>query len=407
MSTVLPPNTADVRHEDQEASLLDDMFDLRGNTGAARTAALDGLRGLAALMVFLVHYAALIAPWLPAESLTAAGARGMHAAGHLGVYLFFVISGYLIYGSLIRKEAPFLPYMARRLRRIYPTFLVVFALYLVLSAVFPDQSKIPSDPLEAVPYILANILLLPGLFDITPIITVAWSLSYEMFFYLVMPIIIGALALRRRSTGFRLAAFGAIWLLIPITFPEHFAASAFIVGIMLVETVNAHRNRSLPGWLEPLAVLTFAAAIGMFIAVYLDIIEGPHINIWKNIVLFAASYLLFLAALMRDGALAWVFRLRFVRYFGNISYSFYLIHSLCLHVVFLIMAALMPAESTAHHLWFWALLPPALFASTIGAAGLFLLIERPFSLDGKGALSLLRRKQGEGLLTTEATLESR
>ena len=147
---------ADVRHEDHGTSLLDDMFDLGGSKGVQRTAALDGLRGLAALMVFLVHYAALVAPWLPVESLTAAGASGMHAAGHLGVYLFFVISGYLIYGSLIRKEAPFLPYMARRIRRIYPIFLVVFALYLVLSAAFPEQSKIPSDPLEAAPYILGQ-----------------------------------------------------------------------------------------------------------------------------------------------------------------------------------------------------------------------------------------------------------
>ena len=229
-----------------------------------------------------------------------------------------------------------------------------------------------------------------------------------MFFYLVMPVIIGALALRRRSTVSRLAVFGAIWVLIPIMFPEHFAASAFIVGIMLVETGNAYRDRSLPGWLEPLAVLAFAGAIVLYSAVYLDLIEGAHINIWKNVVLFAASYLLFLATLQRDGALARLFRLRLARYFGNISYSFYLIHSLCLHVVFLVLAALMPAESTAHSLWFWALLPPALLASTLGAAGLFLLVERPFSLDGKGAFSLLRRRQsGDLLTTTEATLESR
>ena len=230
-----------------------------------------------------------------------------------------------------------------------------------------------------------------------------------MFFYLVMPVIIGALALRRRSTVSRLAVFGAIWVLIPIMFPEHFAASAFIVGIMLVETGNAYRDRSLPGWLEPLAVLAFAGAIVLYSAVYLDLIEGAHINIWKNVVLFAASYLLFLATLQRDGALARLFRLRIARYFGNISYSFYLIHSLCLHVVFLVLAALMPAESTAHSL---CVLGPAA-ASTpclhpwcgraFSSGGC-----RPFSLDGKGAFSLLRRRQsGDLLTTTEATLESR
>jgi peptidoglycan/LPS O-acetylase OafA/YrhL len=388
-------------------SLLEALFGLGGHDGMARTAALDGLRGLAALMVFLVHYAALVAPWLPEGGMTAGGARGLHAAGHLGVYLFFVISGYLIYGSLIRKEVAFRAYMRRRLWRIYPTFLVVFAVYLALSAALPAQSRIPPEPLEAIPYVLANLLLLPGLFDIAPIITVAWSLSYEMFFYLVMPLLVGALALRQRPRALRVLVFALIWILIPILAPEHFAASAFIVGIMLVETTGALGTRDVPAWLEPVAVLAFAAAIGVYSAVYLDLIEGPHIDIWKNLVLFGASYLLFLASLQRDGWLARLFRLRLARYVGNVSYSFYLIHSLCLHVVFVIAGVLLPPESLAHGLWFWVLLPPALLASTLGAAALFLLVERPFSLDGFGAWSLLRQRRGDGLVPVKVTLESR
>lgn len=70
------------------------------------------------------------------------------------------------------REQHFTDFMARRIRRIYPAFLMVFAVYCALSFVFPRESRIPHDaPLG---YLAAN-LLLPGLFPIRPMITVAWS----------------------------------------------------------------------------------------------------------------------------------------------------------------------------------------------------------------------------------------
>lgn len=396
--------------EGRRASLLDDMFDLgsaKGMSGEPRIAALDGLRGFAALLVFLVHYAALVLAWLPTESLVAALARGIHAAGHLGVYLFFVISGYLIYGSLLKRVVPFPAFAKRRVQRIYPTFFLILVLYLLLSAAFPEQSKIPAEPLQATLYVLANALLLPGVFDITPIITVAWSLSYEILFYLVMPVIVGALALRQRHAGMRITVFALIWIMIPILFPAHFAGSAFIVGIMLVEAKERGPDKGMPAWMELFTILAFAGASALYSAVYLDIVEGPYIDIWKNVILFGASYFFILAALQERGWLSSFFRQRLVRYFGNISYSFYLIHSLCLHVTFLAFGLLMPEEALAHSLWFWVLLPPALLTSTLGAAGLFLLVERPFSLDGVGVWSLLQRWRRSHFLPAKTDLESR
>jgi peptidoglycan/LPS O-acetylase OafA/YrhL len=103
--------------------------------------------------------------------------------GNMGVELFFVLSGYLIYGTLVRKAPTFGRFMARRYQRIYPVFMVVFAFALALTVLVPIPGKIPPDPWQAAAYLAANLALLPGLVPMVRIVEVAWSLSYEMFFY--------------------------------------------------------------------------------------------------------------------------------------------------------------------------------------------------------------------------------
>src|SRR5690242_12292580 len=100
------------------------------------------------------------------------------------------LCGYLIYGHLIVRHRPFLSYFRRRVQRIYATFLVVFFVYIVLSLLLPARSKISSADSEAFYYVAENLLLLPGVLPIEPLITVAWSLSYEFAYYLATPLII-------------------------------------------------------------------------------------------------------------------------------------------------------------------------------------------------------------------------
>ncbi len=167
---------------------------------------MEGIRGFAVFLVFLVHYVSLVNPWLDKSTATYQVSIHTQSIGNVGVDLFFVLSGYLIYGMLIRKERPFGDYLMRRIQRIYPTFSAVFVLYLGLSAIFPSESKIPGG-LEGALFILQNFFLLPGLFDITAIITVAWSLSYEFFYYLLIPVLIAVLRLRLWKWQYRVVLF--------------------------------------------------------------------------------------------------------------------------------------------------------------------------------------------------------
>src|SRR5580704_7830585 len=143
---------------------------------------MEGLRGVAVGLVFLQHYCVqcLSAGGLSGPTETFAGA--FRNFGNYGVELFFVLSGFLIYGIVIRKRPGFIPFMLRRAQRLYPAFVVALLIAIGADVIRPVP-KIPSSLPDAVIYIGANLAFLPGLFPIEPLFTVIWSLSYEWWFY--------------------------------------------------------------------------------------------------------------------------------------------------------------------------------------------------------------------------------
>src|SRR5262249_3714465 len=112
-----------------------------------------------------------------------------------------------IYGIVVQKRPNYGVFIWRRARRLYPVFLVVFCLYSVLSFLFPSQSKWPRSTEEALLYLGANLLMLPGMTRIPAMITVAWSLSYEWFYYLTLPLVVSVFYLRRWKDWQRIGFF--------------------------------------------------------------------------------------------------------------------------------------------------------------------------------------------------------
>ncbi|WP_282604411.1 acyltransferase [Pelagibius sp. Alg239-R121] len=369
----------------------DRAFELQGHSKSWMQS-IEGLRGLGAFMVFLVHYATLVKPWVPEGSFTYDLNETLFSIGNVGVDVFFAISGFLIYAMLIRRERPILPYAKRRIFRIYPVFLAVMLLYTALSLALPDQSKIPAGESEAAWYLVANYLLFPGILDIDPMITVAWSLSYEMFFYLVMPLILPIFRLRELSPRLRVIFWFALWVVVYLAVPQHFRASMFIAGIMVYETAQVIvRERSSPA-LTLLALAAFVVVLAFKTSIHFDLVTFKNAGKVNQVMLFGACYLLCVAVFCKDGWLSRFFSRRYLRYFGNISYSFYLIHGLTLKFFFLVLGVVLPSESYAGFFWFWLLFLPAFIAASVVSAGLFLLVERPYSLDGMSLFSLFRSR---------------
>jgi peptidoglycan/LPS O-acetylase OafA/YrhL len=354
---------------------------------------MEGLRGFAVLLVFLVHYEARVEPWIAEDAPLLALAHSVHAIGNCGVDLFFLLSGYLIYGSLLARHQSFLKFFARRLQRIYPAFTAVFAVYVALSFLLPSESKIPGD--NAALYLLANYLLLPGLFPIQPMIIVAWSLSYEMFYYLALPVLVALVKLRDRTVRWRVMFF----LAITVALSAYIALNGgpirlimFIAGIVLYEAIN---NTEL----SASSTAGLCALIAGLACALWSVMDDPAGEVLKVVVLFAAFFVFCLACFRTQRAwLPAAFSWTPLRWLGNMSYSYYLMHGLALKGAFLALSRILPPtgrESVLH----WVLLLPMLALTLIPSAALFLMIERPFSLS--------RASRGDTALSQAASAESR
>lgn len=228
-------------------------FELSRNDGSGNVRPMEGLRGFAVFLVFLVHYATLMSPFILKTPGISTAVEAIHSIGNAGVDLFFVLSGYLIYGSLMARRQGFVPFMRRRIARIYPAFLVVLLVYVVLSFLQPTTSKIPSGTHQSILYILQNMLLLPGIFKIDPIITVAWSLSYEMLYYIILPPLILLLKLRARPAVWRVGFFvlaGGTILGACAVYGGPIRLAMFVSGILLHEALPAKVKASSSPWLR-------------------------------------------------------------------------------------------------------------------------------------------------------------
>jgi exopolysaccharide production protein ExoZ len=364
---------------DRHMTWIADRFELARDGGRKHVLSMEGLRGFAVFLVFLVHYASLIEPWLTPGATTANVAATLHTIGNAGVDLFFVLSGFLIYGSLIRRDVPFLPYMRQRIVRIYPAFCVVFALYVALSLAMPSQSKIPPGGYQGAVYLLQNFFLLPGLFPIEAMITVAWSLSYEIFYYIALPATILVFGLRQRQPGWRVGFFvavGAAIVLLCAMFGGPMRLVMFIAGILMVEALAGTRLAA------PRSAVA-AAVLVLGLAATVVPIAGAAGAVVHSLMLAATFFVLCFSCFQRpDEALARAFTWKPMRWLGNMSYSYYLLHGLALKAGFMVLARIMP---TAPHeaLLFIALLAPMFLLTLVPTTLLFLLVERPFSLAPK------------------------
>ena len=150
---------------------------------------LDGLRGLAILLVLLLHFTTDMT--LPPDSI-ASGVRSAFQVGWIGVDLFFVLSGFLITGILVdnkSSEGYFRVFYARRALRILPVyFLAVFAAFHVLPRVLHDFDTGGVRTEAAFWLFVTNFVELP--YQLARTVGHFWSLAIEEQFYLMWPLVV-------------------------------------------------------------------------------------------------------------------------------------------------------------------------------------------------------------------------
>ena len=142
-----------------------------------RLAWLDVLRGLAAICVVFNHFGYFVPP------------RMNHAVyqwinpGDYGVFVFFIISGYIVPASLERNGSV-RSFWVSRLFRLYPLYLLAVGLAVLLWAIhFGDLRGEGADPETSV---FSQLLMMSNVLAGKNLPNVVWSLSYEMIFYLLL-----------------------------------------------------------------------------------------------------------------------------------------------------------------------------------------------------------------------------
>ncbi len=147
---------------------------------------LDVLRGIAILLVIGRHL-----PMAPPAGLVGFVARLWQNIGWMGVDLFFVLSGFLISGVLLKDyqrsgSIAAGRFLLRRAFKIYPLYLLFVGFILVRSGVS-----------ELLPQLWPNLLFLQNYVGTNPL-RHTWTLAVEEHFYVILPIVLLGLAARRR-----------------------------------------------------------------------------------------------------------------------------------------------------------------------------------------------------------------
>lgn len=287
---------------------------------------IQALRGIAASMVVIHHAAAL---WT-IDFVGSQNVRGWHN-GNAGVDLFFVISGFVMaLTSPIDRPPTATRFLTRRLIRIVPLYWFVTCLATLKASLVrlkPNLGSGTSHILMSPSFFAASLFFIPYRNSenlIQPIVPAGWTLSYEMFFYLLFSM---ALLLRIKPHFFLtpvlllLACLGLFrrdtWPSITVVFDP--LLIEFLGGVLLGYTFRApsrisRRLSAFLGVVSAVALLTVPT--GRF--------AGDRLLFWG----VPAFFIVRAAVVLEDRIGPRIPRL--LLDIGDSSYSLYLIHALVL-----------------------------------------------------------------------------
>lgn len=297
---------------------------------------LDGLRGLAILMVMAYHYLS--------EPLSAGGSGWALALGKglrlfwSGVDMFFVLSGFLIGGILLRHRHAanlFQVFFIRRSCRIWPLYYLVLVLFVMLRHQETAGAGAAAWDTGAVPQWTYFVFLQNVWMSIhhefgAALLTVSWSLAVEEQFYLILPFMVRFLDDRRLVYASCAGILGAVLLrmfnnhefFVFVSAPTR--ADSVLVGLLLAMAMRSESCRTFLNTHRAfLLLLLVGGGVGMACLTMNDQIVGAGIYLWTA---------LFYATLLCLASLGWprvLFRLLanpVLRFTGVISFGVYLFH---------------------------------------------------------------------------------
>ena len=305
----------------------------------SRLDSLTGMRFLAALLVFGCHAAVL--GYLPPETELSL-IKYTYSGGWIGVVFFFVLSGFVLTWS-VREGEPKHLFWRRRLVKIYPNYLVAWAAAIVLAwwafNLFDYPNLVPGTFMVQSWY--------PNIAVIVSTNTVAWSMSCELFFYIMFPFMYQLIKripdeklwwAAGSVTAVIAVVLPAIATLLPKTeilpilnmsiqqewFLQWFPPTRcleFVLGMLMARIVLANR------WIG----LRILPAVAIFaVGAVLQVLMFPSFYSLEATVVLPIALLITAVAVADSTGRRSVFRARWLVWLGTISYAFFLVHFLVL-----------------------------------------------------------------------------
>lgn len=301
----------------------------------SRIPELDGLRGLAILLVLLYHFVS--SPRIQPPLF-----HKLFAIGWSGVDLFFVLSGFLIGGILLDvRESPnyFRTFYGRRFYRIVPLYYLWISAYFVI-ALF-CSSRFPWHSIPVYVLFLQNCTKIDRAVIAVAWLGALWSLAVEEQFYLIVPTVVRFLTKPRLLLMLYSAILCApmFRVLLYEYLPAHPAApyvltpcraDALAMGVLLAFGWRSGRCKAAFYRYQKLFWVTCFLLLGAFLylAIWMPFQYSLEMCSWGYSVvdLFFAN-LLVIAVMLPGSRWAAVCRFPFLTELGRVSYCLYVIHS--------------------------------------------------------------------------------
>jgi peptidoglycan/LPS O-acetylase OafA/YrhL len=351
---------------------------------------LDGLRGLAAFVVFLFHALMIVPPESPVLRVLTIPVLRPLWDGPGAVMLFFVLSGFVLAlpytGKIPRKIEPG-PFLIRRVARLYPAYWAVIILALALRFIVFNVHGLAglsswtamhwSLPVGWMSIARHLFMISPGL-QVDEIDPVIWSLIIEMKISIVFPLLVLIVSRTRRLSHALIALALSVALTTPLHFVTHSSSSwsraAIMAPMFLLGSYLAKYRSEAVSVLRKSRTLRVVMAVAGAIAysfVWITPLHSQGFARFGNACGSGIFILLFLASprLEKLGTG------RLTRFLGKVSYSFYLVH---LPILIALASLLYPR---VHSLF--AVIAISLMCSLLAAWVIYALVEIPAHNWGK------------------------
>jgi len=340
----------------------------------------QALRALAALSVVIFHLSLIEKKYFAQHIVS----TNLGKLGTAGVDLFFVISGFVMVvvsiGQFGKNGAAF-QFLLRRMIRILPIYWIYTTIVLVIFIVTPQLVNASTGHKAN---IIASFTLFPTLS--VPLVSQAWTLTYELFFYIVFAVLI--CSSKEKMLPVWLTVWGAVTLAGFFYLggrPAH-AITAVTTNPLVLEFIAGCAAALIYPSLSRSGALACQLGAIVLVAASFLFADGDLVDLrqfahgafadpirWRAVIFGLPSFALVLGAVSTERRYGWTAP-GVLRRMGDASYSLYLSHVLVMSAV----GRLWMRLASSHWNSAWGSIACVVAAVTVGLLG-YRFVERPLN----------------------------